>query len=637
MSPIASHSRTHRLRQWAGRRFALRLGIIPLVLLFCAILIALDVTYIWRLRARDLAEAAKETANLAQSLGQQAEDTVRTADLTLIGAAQRLEIDGTGPDTLEKLRQIMMARLVAFPALANFVVTDAAGKCLMINLPVIPGDCSLASAPNYEFHRTHEDQGPHLSAPKRPIGSDAWMIPLSRRFNHPDGSFAGIVVTGVSISYFTRYYDTFKIGENGSIALALADGTLLVRRPSVDLDVARNLKNRTVSRGPLADASIAVSQIKSSIDGVVRLTSYRRMEAYPLFIAVGASMDDILASWRATLWSSLGLTAGLIALVGFMGVRLTAQNGERDAIEKLRVADLERFQFIFESVSDGINVMDANTGTFTDANPASCTMFGYSRDELIGHTIEFLSTGISPYTQRDAIASLAKGLGEPQTIEWHCKAKDGHLFWTEISFRNVALEDRNVGLAILRDITVRKRRHDEVIREANIDVLTDLPNRRAFDDVLQQEIARSRRYDRPLCAAIGDIDHFKSINDTFGHQVGDAVLEKLAAFMHKSLRTADYLARWGGEEFAILLPETRLDAAEELLNRLRTDIASYVIPEIGRAVTLSFGVTACTKPDDAADLLERADRALYTSKQTGRDRVTKLRRSALEVHSTPDS
>jgi diguanylate cyclase (GGDEF)-like protein/PAS domain S-box-containing protein len=606
------------------------------VLLFCAILIALDVTYIWRLRTRDLAEARKETTNLAQSLGQQAEDTMRTADLTLIGSAQRLEIDGIGASTLEKLRQIMMARLAAFPALASFVVADADGKCLMISLPTIPADCSLASAADYEFHRTHEDKGAHLSAPERATGSDTWVIPLSRRFNRPDGSFGGIVVTGVSISYFTHYYDTFNIGQNGSVSLALADGTLLVRRPNVDLDVPRNLKNGTVFHGPLSDNSIAVLRIKSLIDGVVRLTSFRRMDVYPLFIAVGASMDDILASWRATLWSSLGLTAGLLALVGFMGARLAAQIGERDTIEQIRVADLERFRFVFDAVSNGILVADAKTGMFTDVNAAGCAMFGFSRDELVGSNIEKISSGVPPYTRNGAIELLAKDPSEAaHTFEWHCKAKDGHLLWAEISLRRVELAQHSVDLAVVHDITERKRHHDDITRQANVDTLTNLPNRRAFDDVFQQEIARSRRYDRPLCVSIGDIDHFKSINDSSGHQVGDAVLEKLATFLRNSLRTTDYIARWGGEEFAILLPETQLDVAGELLNRLRTDIANYVIPEIGRAVTLSFGVTACTTSDDTVDLLERADQALYTSKQTGRNKVTKLRHSAAEVQPAP--
>jgi two-component system, sensor histidine kinase and response regulator len=521
----------------ASRRYSFRL-------LVCVILIVLDGYHVWGLRDQALIVAQKDTANLAQSLGQQAEDTVRTADLTLIGAVQRVEIDGTGPDTLEKLRQIIMARLAAFPALASFVVADASGSCLIIDLPTIPDDCTLAGQGPYEYHRTHEDLAPHLGAPERAFGSGTWVIPLSRRINGPDGSFAGIAVTGIGIPYFTHYYDTFGIGQNGSIALALTDSTLLVRRPYVDLAVPRSLKNGTVFRGLPAEISVGGVQIKSSIDGIVRLTSYRRMEAYPLVITVGASLNDILASWHATLWSRLALTAGLVALVALMGGRLTAQIREREKAERARAANLERFRFTFDSVSDGIFVTDAEAGTFTDVNTAGCAMFGYARNELIGRTIEFLSTGIPPNTQRDATA-LAKGQsGETQTIECHCKAKGGRLFWGEMSVRNVALGDSTVGLAILRDISERKRRHDEVTRQANIDALTELPNRRAFNDVFQQEVARTGRYDRPLCVAIGDIDHFKVINDTFGHQIGDVVLRKLAEFMRNALRTTDYVARW---------------------------------------------------------------------------------------------
>jgi diguanylate cyclase (GGDEF)-like protein/PAS domain S-box-containing protein len=628
--------RPSRLRLLTGRRTSLRLGAIPFVLVVCTILIVLDGYHIWGLRDQDLARARKDTANLAQSLGQQAEDTMRTADLTLIGAAQRVEIDGTGPQTLEKLRQIIMARLEAFPALASFVIADVAGNCVIIDLPTIPEGCTLVGHGSYEYHRNHEDLGPHLSPPEQTFGSGTWVIPLSRRFNHPDGSFAGVAMTGISIPYFTRYYGTFDIGQNGSIALALADGKLLVRRPYVDLAVPRDLTSGIVFHGPLSKSSIGVAEVKSSIDRIVRLTSYRRMENYPLVITVGASMDDILAAWRATLWSRVALTAGLVALVGLMGARLTAQIREREKTEQARAADLERFRFVFDSVSNGIFVADANTGTFTDVNAAGCSMFGFSRDELVGRNIDKLSTGVPPYTRVDAVELQTKQQsGIAHTFEWHCKAKDGHLLWAEISQRRVELAAHSVDLAIVSDITERKREHDEVTRNANIDTLTNLPNRRDFDGVLQREITRSRRYDRPLCVVIGDIDHFKIINDTFGHPVGDAVLKKLAEFVRNSLRTTDYVARWGGEEFTILLPETRLDVAVRSLNRLRANVANYEISEIGRAVTMSFGVTACMKFDDANDLLERADRALYTSKQTGRNKVTKLRRSGAEAHSAP--
>jgi len=293
--------------------------------------------------------------------------------------------------------------------------------------------------------------------------------------------------------------------------------------------------------------------------------------------------------------------------------------------EQIGAGSEEQFQVIFESLSDGIFVCDAETGAFIDVNAAVCAMFGFTRQELIGQTLDALSNGLPPYVQRDATTLLedARSHG-PQIFQWRCKAKDEHLFWGEISLRIAPLGGRPVGLAILRDITERKRLEAEIAQLAHFDVVTGLPNRRNFDVVLLQEISRSARYGGVICLAMADIDLFKIVNDTFGHQAGDAVLKSLAELMRKALRRSDYIARWGGEEFTLLLPETSLDVAEMLLNRLRVRIADEVLPEIGRPVTLSFGVTAFEKTDSPADLLKRVDHALYQSKQDGRNKVTKI-------------
>ena len=208
------------------------------------------------------------------------------------------------------------------------------------------------------------------------------------------------------------------------------------------------------------------------------------------------------------------------------------------------------------------------------------------------------------------------------------------MFWAEISLRTVLLGDRSVGLAVVRDVTVRKRLHDEITHQAHFDVLTGLPNRRDFENVFEQEIARSARYDRSLCVAMGDIDHFKEVNDTYGHDAGDAVLKELAELLRTRLRNSDYIARWGGEEFIILFPETSLDAAAELLNRLRASIAEHVVARIGRPVTLSFGVSEFASADTPADVVKRVDRALYRSKRTGRNKVTGLPRAGRTARPT---
>jgi diguanylate cyclase (GGDEF)-like protein/PAS domain S-box-containing protein len=292
--------------------------------------------------------------------------------------------------------------------------------------------------------------------------------------------------------------------------------------------------------------------------------------------------------------------------------------------EKRAIRVDERFRFIFDSVGDGIFLCDAETGRLMDVNATGCEMFGFTREELIGRPLESLSTGLSPLVQRDLMTLLQEARSRgPQIFEWLCKAKDEHLFWGEISLRYALLGGRPVALAILRDISERKSKEDEVVQLAHFDVLTGLPNRRNFDVTLAQDIARSKRYGGLLSVAMCDIDLFKVVNDTFGHQVGDVVLKSLADLIRNSLRQSDYIARWGGEEFTLLLPETGSDISETLLNRVRTRIAGQVIPEIGRAVTVSFGVTAYIKPESPDDLMARVDQALYLSKQTGRNKVTR--------------
>jgi diguanylate cyclase (GGDEF)-like protein/PAS domain S-box-containing protein len=290
--------------------------------------------------------------------------------------------------------------------------------------------------------------------------------------------------------------------------------------------------------------------------------------------------------------------------------------------DKQRIAEDERFRVIFDSVNDGIFVLGAADGIVIDANEAGYAMFGYEPDELVGRTIESLSSGMPPYTQHDAFAWFDKLRTEgPQTFEWHCKAKDGQLFWVEASVRTTWFGDREVGLAIVRDITERRRLIEELSAQARLDALTGLPNRRDFDRTLLREIARAERYGTTLCIALADIDRFKPINDDFGHQTGDVVLKRLAGVLRRRLRRVDYVARWGGEEFAILLPQTGLAAATVLLDRLRAVVADTHIAEIGQPVTISVGVVEYRHGMTARRLLRQVDRALYEAKKGGRNRV----------------
>jgi len=155
---------------------------------------------------------------------------------------------------------------------------------------------------------------------------------------------------------------------------------------------------------------------------------------------------------------------------------------------------------------------------------------------------------------------------------------------------------------------------------ATTDALTGLWNRRKFNDLVVGEVARARRYTQPLSLGLLDVDHFKRVNDTYGHDVGDAVLRELACLVRGQVRTVDVVARWGGEEFVVLGPGVSLAGCLELAERIRGVVAAHVFPAAG-PVTVSIGVTAYSQGDSPTALFSRADKALYAAKERGRDRV----------------
>ena len=163
----------------------------------------------------------------------------------------------------------------------------------------------------------------------------------------------------------------------------------------------------------------------------------------------------------------------------------------------------------------------------------------------------------------------------------------------------------------------------EFEQQAYLDALTGLANRRAFDEALTRECARARRSNSALSLALMDIDHFKLVNDTYSHSVGDEILKQVAKVISVHCREDDTVARWGGEEFAILLPNTTALMAREICERVRKAVmqidCSTLAP--GLKLTISMGIAEFAGEDKHEKLLSRSDSALYKAKQSGRNRV----------------
>jgi diguanylate cyclase (GGDEF)-like protein len=180
-----------------------------------------------------------------------------------------------------------------------------------------------------------------------------------------------------------------------------------------------------------------------------------------------------------------------------------------------------------------------------------------------------------------------------------------------------------LGLLVLGLAVYAWRRWCEIsalLTEADTDVLTGLNNRRKTERLLLNEFDRAMRYKRPLSVIIIDIDHFKRVNDTFGHPVGDVVLATVARRIRRRMRVSDHFGRWGGEEFVLICPETPMREATLVADRMRRTIKHRVIGKVGY-VTASFGVATYSRHRDYDALVDEADVQLYNAKHQGRDRV----------------
>ena len=276
-------------------------------------------------------------------------------------------------------------------------------------------------------------------------------------------------------------------------------------------------------------------------------------------------------------------------------------------------------------------------GVFEQVNPAYERLYGYSASELVGRHF----TMVVPEGQQEVLASLHdRFIAEGVEIrgEWKVVAKDG-LERTILAdaCRIVGEDGRYRKVTFVLDISERiaveeRLAHsNELLEEANDrlahlaahDSLTGLANHRRSQEMLTAAVQTALRYRRQLAVAVIDLDHFKSVNDTHGHRIGDEVLVHFAGMLRVETRAADTSGRLGGEEFVLVMPETGSDQAAALVERLRVACRERVLTSAGVRVTFSAGIAQCTEDDTPESLLERADAALYRAKAAGRDRTAR--------------
>jgi len=303
-------------------------------------------------------------------------------------------------------------------------------------------------------------------------------------------------------------------------------------------------------------------------------------------------------------------------IIEFISVRTDVTNLV-NALEEAQRLEKEKHDYM---VLIDENIITSSTdlaGKITSASKAFCQISQYSQEELIGQSHRIVK---HPDMDEAFYKEMWETLSKDQIWKGEIKnrAKDGTHYWVYATIApNWDRNGKKIGYtAIRQDITDKKR-----VEELSVtDHLTGLYNRTRLDEIFHYEIPQSIRYGLPLSIIMVDIDHFKEVNDTYGHLTGDHVLKELSDILRIHERKTDTLGRWGGEEFLIILPKTDLNGSRDRAERIRIMIESHVFPIVGHK-TASFGIAQLQENDTMASLIERADKALYRAKLEGRNRV----------------
>lgn len=288
------------------------------------------------------------------------------------------------------------------------------------------------------------------------------------------------------------------------------------------------------------------------------------------------------------------------------------------------------YKTLLDSLFDAVYTVDQDR-VVTYWNQSCTRLTGYVAQEIVGQKLDNIQFIYSDERnqlpeKRPSRTKITLETGMPGSCKGYIRRKNGQR--VPILSHISVLRDENGeiygAVEVFRDISAQvalEDAHRQVLMMSRKDQLTQLYNRLAINELLNAEINRSRRYSQPLSVIMLDIDHFKNVNDQYGHDVGDKVLAKVGSILSHNLRIPDVVGRWGGEEFLIIAPGSDKQAGMHLAERIRCLIEKIDLSEIEESITASFGVGGLIDQQDRDQLVNVADMALYQAKEAGRNCV----------------
>ena len=406
------------------RAGTLRNGILGLIVCVCATLIGTEVWQLSQVHWANIEQADIVSSNTARAMAEQAETNLQTADTVVATLVKQVEDEGTGPEALTRFYRLMTSLAVALPAIHEMGIVDSQGNAIAKSLKPNPHGLNYAEREYFHYHATHADRGPFIGARIRSKIDGNYSVTVTRRINNPDGSFGGLAVTSVSLSFFQQLFDRVQARSGGVISLIADDGTILARSPPVGPDVMEGQNLGRVRRGSSDDHSSRSLSYNSTIDGVRRRGSYDHLSHFPVSTLVSQSEWDIQRSWRIELATHaiiLGCVMMVLLLLGkhaMAASRMLATQAMHDGLTGLpnrRAFDetIEREVRRMARSGQPLSVILIDIDHFKDYNDCFGHPAGDQCLRMVAHTIQGCLRRFGEFAARyggEEIAVLLPGL-----------------------------------------------------------------------------------------------------------------------------------------------------------------------------------------------------------------------------------
>lgn len=618
----------------------------PLGMLVGLMLLAVGVASVWNTAAEYQHTFEKEYRLLevrARQREARISGTLRSVDLML---KNLIEDIGESPSFTGARQNAMLREYMRhMPELRNMLIVDAAGRIRAEARETSIG-ADVSQREYFLHHRSSPDgEAFHITRPFKAT-SGVTATTLSRVLRDRENKFAGVVVASIESAFFSDALKLQIADEDVQALLLHREGEVLSAAPNQEL-VGANLHGGMDYAEHIESAQTTTRhRHRPKFSGVERISVFHDLPTAPLTIVFSRDVASVEKEWRSAMISHL-LSFAVLAM---LSISLLVMSSRRqrfllDAQRRLSEQEHE-LRAVIEAEPECVKRLDAE-GRLISMNPAGLSMIeATSLEQVLGQPMEPL---VLP-EHRAAFCALIRQVFEGQAgaLSFEITGLKGGRRWVEthaVPLRN-ASQDIIALLAVSRDITERKQHEaqqdiarrqleaqlekiillqSELKEQAIRDPLTGLYNRRYLNETLPRELSRARRDVQPLAVVMLDLDHFKQVNDTYGHAAGDAVLKAVAVVLETGARESDMVCRYGGEEFLIALPGINAEQALQRAESWRVAMAATAIRHGDAAIviTLSAGIALFPNHgEDVLSLIACADRALYESKNGGRNRVT---------------